>query len=86
VCLKQAVSLDQEKLAVSKLLPASGWQPSQNVPAGGRQEGRNRLEGKKRKFLISSTKDSACKYQIKDSSGINGRKEVTHFLEWVEGA
>lgn len=62
VCLKQAVSLVQEKPAVSRLLPTSGWQPSQNVPAGGRQEGRKRQKGKKRKFLISSTKDYTCKY------------------------
>lgn len=57
VCLKQAVPLVQEKLAVSRFLPPSGWQPSQNVPAGGRQEGKKRQERKKRKFLISSTKD-----------------------------
>lgn len=74
LCLKQAVLLVQERPAVS-------WQPSQNIPAGGRQKGRTRWEGKKIIFLISSTKDCACKYQIKDSSRINGRKGVTHFLE-----
>lgn len=61
VCLMEAVSLVQEKSAVSRFLSTSGWQPSQNIPGRGRREGRKRWEDKQRKFLISSTKDCTCK-------------------------
>lgn len=58
----EAVSLVQEKPEVSRFLPTSGWQLSQNIPGRGRQERRKEWEEKRKKSLISSTKDCTRKY------------------------
>lgn len=77
VCLKQAVSLVQEKRAVSRLLPTSGRQPSQNAPVGGRWEGMKRREGKKRRFLISSKKTALVNIGLKILQGLmQGRESL----------
>lgn len=82
VCLKQAVSLVQEKPAVSRLLPTSGWQPSQNVPAGGRQGGGRDRKGRRESFSFLLQKTILVNIRSKSLQGLMG---VTYFLEWWRG-
>lgn len=82
VCLKQAVSLVQEKPAVSRLLPTSGWQPSQNVPAGGRQGGGRDRKGRRESFSFLLQKTILLNIRSKSLQGLMG---VTYFLEWWRG-
>lgn len=74
VCLKQAVSLIHEKTEVSRLLPPSVWQPSQNVPVGGRREGRKET-GRRESFSVLLQKTSLVNTRSKILQGLMEGKE-----------